>query len=145
LNKPSAEQFEIAGRLLSHESSGELGVEAIAEAAGRLHQKLFARLASLLGVGGARALLARSVKSASIDYVTLRGIDLDDEREAPAELLAARLRAEEPTTAAAAATHVCAQMLALLTTLIGERLTRQLLLTAWPTFDPSATPRKETR
>jgi hypothetical protein len=138
VKRPSAEQLEIARRLLAHEAHGEQGVEEIAEAAGRVHQKLFARLASLLGVGGARALLARSVKSTAVDFPTLHGLNLDKLGEGPAELLAAFLRAESPATATAIAVMLCARLLALLATLIGERLTLQLLQSAWPTFDLNA-------
>jgi hypothetical protein len=146
VKKPSTQQLEIAQRLLDCEANGDRGVQEIAEAAGRVHVKFFARLASLLGVGGARALLARSAKLTAVDFPALRGLDLDDTGgEGPAELLAAHLRAEVPATATATAVNLFACLLALLTTLIGERLTLQLVQTAWPTFDLGTSSKKETR
>lgn len=120
-------------------------MEERAAAAGRVQDKLFARLASVLGAGGARALFARSVRLAAGDHACLRNVDFDAKpTEGVAELLAAHLHQEDPAVALEGVEALCATLLALLMTLIGERLTFQVLRSAWPTFDVSAPPNEET-
>jgi hypothetical protein len=142
MKKPTKVQTDAAWRLFELEDHGVEGENAAA--AGRMHQKMFARLATLLGAGGARALFARSVKLTMTDFPCLRSVDFDaTPPESAAEKLVTCLRGEAPAAATDTAVALCAQVLALLSTLIGERLTSQVLRSVWPTF-VFAPPNEET-
>jgi hypothetical protein len=137
MHRQTTAQIAIARRLCEDEAgAAEPSVEAHAAAAGRVHQKIFARLASLLGVAGARALYARSVKLTLPVFPRLIAVDFDSARptEDPTEPLMTHLRGEPAAAAVETAVALCANLLALLTTLIGERLTLQVLRSAWPAF-----------
>lgn len=143
MKRADTAQTVVARRLLSHEAQGAESAEELAAAAGRVHEKIFGRLATLLGADGARALLARSVKLTAPEFPGLRVIDFDARpTESPAQQITTCLRGEAPATATETAVALCAKMLALLTTLIGERLTFQVLRRVWPSFDASA-PRED--
>ena len=144
MKPPSAEQMDLARHLVAHEVQGVQRAEEQTAAAGRVHPKIYAHLARLLGVAGARALYARSVKLAAPEFPCLRGVDFDAEStESSAEQLAACLRAETPAAATETAVALCARVLALLTTMIGERLTFQVLRVVWPTMDLKTAPPEE--
>ena len=144
MKTPTQVQLAVARRLLAHEANESDSAEARAAAAVHIHDKVFARLASLLGAGGACALYARSVKATAIDVPSLRSVDLDTKPNGSSvEPLLAFLREATPAVATESATAICTSLLVLLTTLSGERLTFQILRSAWPTFDASA-PNEET-
>jgi hypothetical protein len=145
MEKPDKAQFETARRLLAHEAQGVESVEERAAAVERVLEKVFARLSSLVGRAGARALFARSVKVTAIEILGLSTIDLAAQQaESPAAQIVSALRRETPTAVMETAMVLCATLLALLSTLIGARLTMQVLKKAWPGFDVS-TPKEETR
>ena len=136
MQRQTTAQLAMVRRLCAHEAGGP-GVEAHAAAAERVHQKIFARLASLLGVAGARALYARSVKLTMPGFPRLNTVDFDSARPTvdPTEPLMMHLRGEPPAAALETAVAVGANLLALLTTLIGQRLTFRVLRSAWPAFE----------
>jgi hypothetical protein len=130
---PSARLLESARRILEHEAQGADGVDARAEAAGRVHAKTYARVASLVGRTSARALFHRSVRLAAPDFPFLGELDFSAERaESPAQQFVATVQRQSPEVVAASTVLVCATLLGLLTTLIGAALTQQLLRSAWP-------------
>jgi hypothetical protein len=146
MKKPNTEQVRAARRLLAHEAQGMGSAEEQAAAAGRVHAKIFARLATLLGAGGARALYARSVRLTTGEHPCLQGVNFDAKQPTESVMgeLTTCLRGEAPAVAVETAVALCAVLLALLTTLIGERLTFQVLRSAWPTFDVSDPTKEET-
>ena len=142
MKRPNTAQIDIARRLFAHEAHGADSVEECTAAAERIHQKIFARLASLLGTAGTRALFARSVKLTAPDFPSLRQFDSNSTQNT-AEQLVACLREEPPAAIAETTVTLCATLLTLLTTLIGERLTFQVLRSAWPAFDANASEEKK--
>lgn len=100
-----------------------------ATAAGRVHDKLVAHLAPLLGPVGVRALLARSATLVSKDF----SFFLDLSMSADSTNLQICIRAQDPADAADSAAALFGTFLTLITAFIGERLTAQVLQRAWPT------------
>ncbi len=128
MREPKPAHWATARRLFDLEAEGDDDVAA----AGRVFQKTFALLSPILGPEGTGALFARSAQLASRSFPSLGDADPGD--GSPVEALVARLR-PSPGTSSEAAIAVCAHLLSLLETLIGERLTSQLLRGAWPTDD----------
>ena len=133
LNPPDPARLEWATRLLAHEGAtggeGEPGA-----AAGLVYDKLSASLVPLLGAAGVDALFARSVvlvqgKSAIFGEASVLG---------GAPKLRASLRAQDPAIPPESAAALFGTFLALITTFIGDRLTAQVLRSAWPTFEHRA-------
>lgn len=127
-------QIEKARRVFALEAQQASTADECAAAAGRVHEKLFARLAMLIGAAGARALFARSVKLTAAEYPFLGTILFDASSTESAPLVTC-LRGEAPAVVTAAMVALCANLLSLLETLIGERLTANVLRSAWPAFD----------
>ena len=121
VNNPSPEQMDRARRLLAHEG------------AGRVYDKLHAHLAPLVGAAGVQALLARSAKLAQGEFACLSVAVVEDSTR-----LRDCLRSQDPTVAAESAAALFATFFALITVFIGERLTTQVLRTAWPTIEELA-------
>jgi hypothetical protein len=136
MRRPSAAQFEAARHLFALEAREADSAEERAAAGRRVYEKLFERLSPFIGVVGARALFARSARLTAGDFPCLRDVDFDAQpTESVALLLVGCLRGEAPAAIAEATVAVYATMLALLATLIGERLTFQVLRNAWPNLD----------
>jgi hypothetical protein len=133
VNRASAAHREMARALLAHEGAGaSSSADECATAAGQLYDKIHARLAPLLGAAGVEALLARSARLTQDAFPCLAGAPLD------ATKLRSRLQQQEPAVAMEAAVALFATFLALITTFIGDRLTSQVLRSAWPTADEMA-------
>lgn len=116
MNPPSGAQVEKARQLLSHEAnSGRAGETAAA----RVYDKLEGRLSPLLGTTGVQLLFARSAKLVKI----------------PPEKLRERLAARDPAVSPDEAIALFASFLTLITTFIGDRLTAQVLRSAWPALE----------
>ena len=133
--KPSAAQVERAKRLLASEGASAEGSTECAAAAGRVYEKLDAHLAPLLGRAGVQALFARSAK------VSLSGLASVAELAAAVEgstELSTWLQSRHPEDAAKTASVFFGAFLELITTFIGERLTVQVLRSAWPTIEETA-------
>ena len=105
-----------------------------ADAASRVYEKLLAQLSPLLGVNGVRALLGRSARLRKAEFAFLA----DPTVVESAERLHAALRELAPDAASAAAEGLFGTFCALITTFIGERLTAEVLRTAWPPLDELA-------
>ncbi len=134
MRRPEAAQYAAARRLLALETSEAEDAEGSAAVGARVHEKLFSSLASLVGTAGARALFARSTKLAATDFPSFRNADFN--AEAPvSELLGKALLGEPPAVIAEASVALCATLLSLLATLIGEPLTTKVLQSVWPAFD----------
>jgi hypothetical protein len=136
MTRPSAAQIEMARRWLVDEGGAGGTSEACATAAGRIHDRLTAQLAPLLGAAGVQALFVRSGKLAQAELASAaEGASLEGSTK-----LAAHLRALDPLTAMETAVALFARFLELVTTFIGERLTIQALKRAWPRIDEKASP-----
>lgn len=114
--------MEVARRLLTHEAGGSSAEHTETTAAGRVYDKLVAHMAPLLGDAGVHLLLLRSAKLAEVASVE-SSVNLRE-----------RLHAQDGAIAPESVAAVFGTFFGLLTTFVGERLTIQLLRTAWPTF-----------
>jgi hypothetical protein len=136
--RPSGAQTETARRLLAHEGAACTAGSAATTAAGRVYDKLEAHLAPLLGATGVQSLLVRSAKLAQQEFKDLADVSIFE----GSTKLRDRLRAQDSAVTTESATALFATFFALLTTFIGERLTTQVLRSAWPMIEE--TPPTET-
>lgn len=119
---PSPSQWQASRRFLDYDGGEGRSAAQCGDAAASLHDRLRIGLAPLVGAGGFDALFARSVHLGASGFVGA----------APAaggrEQLKDYLAQQEPVVAAKMAAAVFADLFALLTTLIGEKLTDKILL-----------------
>ena len=114
------------------------GAEECAKAAGQVYEKLHAHLAPLVGSAGVQALLARSVKLTHDEFSFLEVAVLEGSPK-----LRERLKAQDPVVAMESSATLFGTFFTLITTFIGERLTAQLIRSAWPNFDETAPTEKK--
>ena len=98
-------------------------------AAGRLSDRLHAHLAPLLGDAGVKLLFVRSALLVQREFAELATVSTTDRSMKLRQALTSR---DAPITVESAEL-LFATFIALVSGLIGERLTLQLLNTAWPT------------
>ena len=132
MNRPSPATLATSRRLLAHEGAADSAHEW-ATAAARVYDKLHAHLDPLLGVAGVQALLVRSARLAMGEFDCLKVAALGDSTK-----LRECLQAQDVAVAPGAAVALFGHFFALVTSFIGERLTSQVLRSAWPTFDETA-------
>ena len=138
MTRTTAAHLDAARRLLTQEGAGTGSAEERALAAGRIYEKLFARLAPLIGDAGVRAVFARSVKLARGEFSSLDEISMDPlgrDPPAPEQDLVRCLGRLAPEAASSAAIRVYATLIALMTTFIGERLVLRIMESAFPRTD----------
>jgi hypothetical protein len=140
VNRPTPAQLETARRLLVYEGAAGVADECAATAAGRVYEKLHAHMVPLVSAAGFRLLFARSTRLTQGEFACFaESSRLDGSTE-----LCACLQAQERAVAMAAATALFGTFIALLTTFIGERLTTQVLRSAWPTIEETPPTESET-
>lgn len=115
--------------MLAHEGAAD-SADEWATAAARVYDKLHAHLDPLLGVAGVQALLVRSAKLAHGEFACLEFAAL-----ASSTKLRESLQAQDVAVASGSAVALFDNFFALITAFIGERLTSQVLRSAWPTHD----------
>ena len=120
-------------RLLAHESAAVGG--AGATAAGRVYDKLHAGLSPLVGDAGVQLVFMRSAKLTQGEFAWLSDISVFE----GSTKLRERLQVDDPSIGTEAAAVFFGTFLALITTFIGERLTTQVLRSAWPTITEETT------
>ena len=113
--------------MLDHEREA-MGSDATTTAALRVYDKLHANIAPLVGPAGAESLLVRSARLAHGELADVSAL-------AGAKGLRAGLA--DPAASTESAVALFGTFFALVATLIGERLTSQLLRSAWPTIELS--------
>ena len=123
--------------MLAHEGAGARSTEtsdgAAATAAG-VYDQLNAHLSPLVGVAGVQLLFVRSAKLAQGPFPFLGEVTSFD----GSAKLRACLQTQDPKAAMESAVALFATFFALVTTFIGERLTTQILRSAWPMFEDMA-------
>jgi hypothetical protein len=119
--------------LLEHEGAAGNAGECAA-AAGRVHDKLHAHLAPLLGAAGVHALFLRSARLAQGEFACLAEVSTFEGSTKLRECL----QAQDPAIATESAAALFGTFFALITTFIGERLTSQALRSIWPTVEETA-------
>jgi hypothetical protein len=134
MSRANPSQIERVRRLLAYE-----GAAGCATAAGRVHEKISARLTPLLGSAGVHALFVRSAK--------LVGGELTARAETPilqsSSQLTEFLRGLDPSVATRTAEALLGNFLALITSFIGQRLTNEALRKEWPTIDDQGPPESQ--
>jgi hypothetical protein len=139
--EPSAEQLEIAHRLLALEGAAG-GSNQHAAAAANVYKKLRSHLGPLVGLAAVRGLLVRSAMLTKVQFPFIGDVSVEND-EAAVNALRASLGGQQPVAATQAAAFLFGAFLTLLSTYIGERLTTQALQSAWPNIDePAAKGRK---
>ncbi len=123
--------MERARRLLAHEGAAGSVDERATTAAGRVYDKLHAHMAPLVGVAGVQLLFVRSAKLAKGEFASLAEVSGFE----GSTKLRERLQAQDPAVATESAAALFGIFFTLLTTFIGERLTTQVLRSAWPTIE----------
>ncbi len=97
-------------------------------AGGRVLEKLHGHLDPLIGPAGVQALLIRSTLLAAVEFPFLNPTVVSS-----AASMRECLQALEPGVARESTVALFGNFFALINTFIGERLTTQVLLSAWPT------------
>ncbi len=140
MSTPSTAQLELARRLLTREVRSPPDP---AGAAARMYEGVLAHLSPLIGTAGVHALLARSINLAKAehpclnDFHTLSVVPHPDELGSPSERLRDCLQKQQPLETLEPAVIVFANLFALLTAFIGDRLTIQVIAGAWPELSES--------
>jgi len=133
MNRPNPAQIERARRLLAHEGAAG-SAERATTAAGRVYDRLHAHLAPLVGGAGVQLLFMRSAKLVQGEFASLAEVSgLEGSTK-----LRERLQTRTPALATESVVALFGAFFTLITTFIGERLTTQVLLGAWPTFEETA-------
>jgi hypothetical protein len=134
LNRPSPTHVERARRLLAYEGAAGSVDDRASTAAGRVYDKLNDHMAPLVGDEGVKMLLVRSAKLTRGEFAHLADVAIFERSAKLRECLHAR----DPGVAAESAEALFGTFLALITAFIGERLTTQVLRSAWPTLEETA-------
>ena len=127
-------QLERARQLLAHEAVAGSEHARSTTAAGRVYDKLRAQLAPLVGESGVQMLFMRSAKLVQGDFA---GVAEVSSLEGSTKLRE-RLQTRKPALSAESAEALFGTFFTLINTFIGERLTTQVLRSAWPTFEETA-------
>lgn len=117
-----------------HEGAAGSTHERAATVASRVYDKLHAHLAPLVGSGGVQLLFMRSAKLVQGEFAGLAEVSgLEGSTK-----LRERLQTRTPALATESVAALFAVFFTLVTTFVGERLTIQVLRSAWPTFEETA-------
>ncbi len=140
MNKTTEAQLSAAAEQLDRQARGRATAEEHAKAARLAYNRLSAHLGTLVGETAARALFLRSLKLRAAEFPSLRKIFHRTDRDADlGERLAMCSEGEAPEDVEAMMVAVFATLLTLLGTLIGDRLTAQVLRDSNPGFRVSET------
>jgi hypothetical protein len=126
-------------RELTREAGTDADAKALAAAALRVSDALAGQLAVLIGMGGVRALLGRSLHLVQRSFPWLTEAQQSSLSEGPFVQLGLSMERQDPSIATEAAAAVLTTLCGLLETLIGETLTRGVLRAAWPSAFPNET------
>ena len=133
---------QIAHRLMTQQVGTRRDAGELAFAAVNVYATLLTSLSPLLGDLGSSALLRRSLKLTEATFPCYIEVRVA-EKDCLLNAVGACLRKQSPDAAWDAAVAVLTVYIELLATFIGEPLTRQLLLEAWPDLHISPTQERE--
>jgi hypothetical protein len=130
MSRVSPEMRKFAKCLIVYEANGNKSIHTNAPEAFSVCEKLRPQLATLMGKGGFRALLARALALASVEVPWLRAVHVKpDGALGGLEQLPAQLDLDKFFEGRVV---LLAQLLGLLVAFIGENLTLRLVREVWP-------------
>ena len=127
---------DLARRLLEHEAGGARDADALAAAVEGACRKLSDELETLVGRGGAAALLGRAVSLAKREFSYLAAVRLQADGPLSFDALRESLQGRTPGEAQAASTALLANLLGLLANLLGEDMGLRPVTSVWPNLLP---------
>ena len=130
MNRSDPAQIETARRLLAHEGAVD-SADKSTTTAGRVYDKLHAHLCLLVGEAGVHLLFVRSAKLAQGEF----GAFAEVASLEVSTRLREYLKTRAPAVAAESAAVLFGTFFTLINSFIGERLTTEVLRSAWPMFD----------
>ncbi|MEQ1838836.1 MAG: hypothetical protein ABL994_00385 [Verrucomicrobiales bacterium] len=130
MNRATPPLRDIASRIILHESERSRSLESGSPAELQIPERLRPHLTTLMGIGGYRALLMRSLALASPEIPWMRSVKVSVDGFVEGflpqvETLSSREIQEGRV-------ELGAQLIGLLVAFIGEKLTLQLLTEVWP-------------
>jgi hypothetical protein len=131
MKRPSPAQMERAKRLLAHEAAASSADDRATTAAGRVYEKLHVHMDPLVGVAGVHLLFVRSARLAQGEFARFAEVSILEGSTKMRECL----QGQDPAVATESAAALFGTFFTLSTAFIGERLTTQVLRSAWPTFE----------
>lgn len=131
---------DLARRLLEHEAGGARDADSLAAAVEGVCRKLSDELETLVGRGGATALLGRAVSLAKREFPYLASVRLQADAPLSFDALRESLQGRPAGEAEAASTSLLANLLGLLANLLGEDLGLRPVMSVWPDLLPEPGP-----
>jgi hypothetical protein len=122
---------QLARRMMTQEVGEIRDSEGLASGVVAVYAKLLTRVSSLVGVMGSIGLFRRSLRLMQAAFPRYTEV-LGDEQNGLLNAVGVCLRKQAPDVIREASVALLTAYLELLMTFIGERLTRQLVLEAWP-------------
>ena len=113
----------------------EMGALTPGEASVAAYDRIYEKLAPIVGRAGVRAIYARSLELMKRDVPSLANVTIDEEPSTEAKPLAQALEAVTPEVAHAIAVRWLATFFWLLATFLGGGLTIQILRAVWAELD----------
>lgn len=130
MNRTTPQMRSIAERLINYETPVNAASDTANITTFRVTDRLRPHLATLMGNGGFRALLARALTLASAEVSWLRAVQVN--ADGTLEGLAAAHARLKPAQFREGRVVLLAQLLGLLVAFIGPGLTSRLLCEIWP-------------
>lgn len=122
---------ELARQVMTREVGETKNSEALAVAAVNAYAKLLTSVSSLVGLLGGVALLRRSLRNKDVISLPYSQV-LAEEQHGILNAVGLCLRTQPPDLARETSIALLSNYVELLRVLLGERLTRQLILETWP-------------
>ena len=130
MSRPTPTMRDFAERLIAFETRGNKPSETKPPAAFHVCEKLRPHLATLMGNGGFRALLARALALANAEVSWLRAVQV--KADGSLEGLEELHTQPDPDEIFEGRVVLLAQLLGLLVAFIGENLTWRIVREVWP-------------
>lgn len=136
----SAAVDDLVRRLLQHEAGGAQDVVSLAAAVEGACRKLSGELETLVGRGGAAALLGRAANLARREFPFLAAVRPQTDAPLSFDDFHESLQGRSPAEAEAAGVALLANLVGLLINLLGEDLGLRPVRSVWPNVLPHAGP-----
>jgi hypothetical protein len=125
-------EFEVARRLLEHETKGRQDAEGLGSAINRVCAELHRELVNLIGPAGVHALIGRALHLAKKEFPCLEGIAPMSGPSGCLQGVSEALQGRDPTEAQASVIAVLTHLIQLLTSFLGQELGLHPIRRIWP-------------